>query len=91
MQLNFHDFADASGTSNVHCFMKHGEDYTGRRSRTLSGRQCQSWSVDSPHKNSNYKPSNRLVGPVNFLSLDFLLIVHTIFRLNSNLLPRKLD
>jgi len=49
---------DASGTSNVHCFMKHGEDYTGRRSRTLSGRQCQSWSVDSPHKNSNYKPSN---------------------------------
>ena len=66
-QLQCHGFADASGTPNVHCFMKHGEDYRGHRSETKSGRRCQSWSVDSPHK-SNYKPSTRQDGLVNFLS-----------------------
>jgi len=48
---------DASGSPDIHCFMKHGEEYVGRRSRTLSGRQCQSWSVDSPHLNPENKPS----------------------------------
>jgi len=41
---------DASGIPNVHCFLKHGEDYSGRRSRTHSGRQCQSWVNPSTRK-----------------------------------------
>ncbi|XP_066269384.1 alpha-tectorin-like [Branchiostoma lanceolatum] len=39
--------------AQVECFNKNGTDYSGKMSTTRSGRTCQRWDTQLPHKHSN--------------------------------------
>ena len=49
-QLRFQDFANFSD-----CYEGNGSGYRGRKTTTISGRKCQDWGSQSPHKHK-YTP-----------------------------------